>query len=333
MLEDKILNTIKKYELIQSKDKIVVAVSGGPDSMCLLNFLNDYKRILEIELFVAHINHGIRKNATIDEEYVENYCKNHDIPFFILHADVIKRANEEKRGIEETGRIVRYEFFDEVLKKTNSNKIAVAHNSNDNAETIIMNMLRGSGIIGLKGIEPKKDNKYIRPLIKCERQEIEEYCKTKNLKPRHDESNDENLYTRNKIRNIVLPYIKKEFNPNIIKTINRLSEISVEETKYIDKVTEKTFNEILEERNLEKGEIVISLNKFNNLELVIKRRIILYTINMIFGNTNGIEKIHIDDIINMCEKNIGNKFLMPNKNTKILVKNKKIIFTVFKEYP
>ena len=260
----------------------------------------------------------------------KNYCKNRNIDFFVLHADVIKRATKEKRGIEETGRTVRYEFFDEVLSKTNSNKIAIAHNSNDNAETIIMNMLRGSGTAGLKGIEVKKDNKYIRPLIKCEREEIELYCKENVLNPRHDESNDENVYTRNKIRNIVIPYIKKEFNPNIIKTINRLSEISLEETKYIEKATEEAFKEVLESEELENNRVIISLAKFNKLELVIKRRLILYTINMIFGNTNGIEKIHIDDIINMCEKNIGNKFLMPNKNIKVLVKNKKIFFISFK---
>ena len=330
MVEEKVLDTIKKYKLIEDNDKIVVAVSGGPDSMCLLDILQKNREKLNIQLFVAHINHGIRKNSTIDEEYVENYCKNHNIDFFVLHADVIKRATEEKRGIEETGRTVRYEFFDEVLSKTNSNKIAIAHNSNDNAETIIMNMLRGSGTAGLKGIEVKKDNKYIRPLIKCEREEIELYCKENVLNPRHDESNDENVYTRNKIRNIVIPYIKKEFNPNIIKTINRLSEISLEETKYIEKVTEEAFKEVLESEELENNRVIISLTKFNKLELVIKRRLILYTINMIFGNTNGIEKIHIDDIINMCEKNIGNKFLMPNKNIKVLVKNKKIFFISFK---
>lgn len=330
MVEEKVLDTIKKYKLIEDNDKIVVAVSGGPDSMCLLDILQKNREKLNIQLFVAHINHGIRKNSTIDEEYVENYCKNHNIDFFVLHADVIKRATKEKRGIEETGRTVRYEFFDEVLSKTNSNKIAIAHNSNDNAETIIMNMLRGSGTAGLKGIEVKKDNKYIRPLIKCEREEIELYCKENILNPRHDESNDENVYTRNKIRNIVIPYIKKEFNPNIIKTINRLSEISLEETKYIEKATEEAFKEVLESEDIENNRVIISLTKFNKLELVIKRRLILYTINMIFGNTNGIEKIHIDDIINMCEKNIGNKFLMPNKNIKVLVKNKKIFFISFK---
>ena len=326
MVEEKILETITKYGLIKEGDKIVVAVSGGPDSMCLVDNLCMLREKLNFELVVAHVNHGIRKNSTIDEEYVENYCKVNQIEYFILHSNIPKISKEEKIGLEEAGRNVRYNFFNEVLSKTSSNKIAIAHNSNDNVETILMNILRGSGTSGLKGIEPIKDGKYIRPLIECERQDIEEYCLRKNLNPRHDESNDDNTYTRNKIRNIVIPYIKKEFNPNIINTINRLSIISQEESKYIDIKTKEAFEKVTLESSLDGESVVLSLDLFNSLDLVIKRRLILYTINSIFGNTTRIEKVHIDDIIAMCTKNIGNKFLMPNKNLKVLLKSKKIYF-------
>lgn len=348
MVEEKILKTVTKYGLINEGDKLVVAVSGGPDSMCLVDNLLSLRDSMNFELVVAHVNHGIRANSTIDEEYVDNYCKTRNIPCFILHSDIPKKAKEEKIGLEEAGRVDRYEFFDEILAKTKSNKIAIAHNSNDNVETILMNVLRGSGTSGLKGIEPIKNNKYIRPLIECERFEIEDYCERKKLNPRHDESNDDNTYTRNKIRNIVIPYIQMEFNPNFINTINRLSEISQEESKYIEEMTSKAFDDVVLESNIditdkdslknnvkvsktaetkEFGEyIALSLKKFNEQELVIKRRLILYTINSIFGNTTRIEKIHIDDIIAMCAKNIGNKFLMPNKNLKVLLKSKKIYF-------
>ena len=279
----------------------------------------------------------IRKEADEETEYVINFCKNLGIECYVKREDVISISKEAKMGTEETGRKIRYNFFEEVLKKTNSNKIATAHNNNDKVETILMNVLRGSAISGLKGIEPIRDGKFIRPLIEIGREEIEKYCLENSLNPRIDKSNNENTYTRNKVRNIVIPYIKKEFNPNILKTINRLSEVATEENEYLEKITEKTFEDLYKvgdakdnsciEENTKESTIILDLKKFNNLELVIKRRIILYTINKVLGTTEGIEKINIEDIVKMCSNNIGNKYLMPTKNIKILVKKGKIFFS------
>ncbi|MDO5556409.1 MAG: tRNA lysidine(34) synthetase TilS, partial [Clostridia bacterium] len=210
-MKQKVLQTIKKNKLIQNGEAIVVGVSGGPDSICLLHVLNELKNELNFKIYVAHINHMIRKEADEETEYVKEFCEKLEIEYYIKKVDVIKKANVLKKGIEETGRNVRYQFFNEILEKTNSNKIATAHNNNDKIETILMNILRGSGMSGLKGIEPMRNSKYIRPLIEIERNEIEEYCKINKLNPRIDKSNQDNTYTRNKIRNIVIPYIKKEF--------------------------------------------------------------------------------------------------------------------------
>ena len=333
-MRSEILKTIKKYNLIENGDSIVIGVSGGPDSICLLNVLNELKNELNFKIYVAHINHMIRKEADEETEYVKSFCKNIEVECFVKRIDVIKISKELKIGTEEAGRKIRYDFFEEVLKNTNSNKIATAHNNNDKVETIIMNILRGSGIAGLKGLDPIRENKFIKPLIEISREEIEAYCEENKLAPRIDKSNNENIYTRNKVRNSVIPYIKKEFNPNILKTINRLSEVATEENEYLDKITIQAFNEInvgaISEGNLEKNKetetITLNLKKFNNLELVIKRRLILYTINELLGTIDGIEKINIDDIIKMCSKNIGNKYLMPTKKIKILVKKGKIFF-------
>ena len=324
-MEKKVLETIKKYNLIEDGDKLVVAVSGGPDSITMLDILNEIKneKIIDFEISVAHINHMIREEAKSDELYVKNYCEEKNIDFYSKSIDVLKLANNNKTGTEEMGRIVRYKFFDEVLEKTGSNKVSIAHNKNDKAETMIMNILRGSGISGLKGIEPKR-GKYIRPLIECERYEIENYCKEKNLNPRIDKTNFDNTYTRNKIRNIVIPYIKQEFNPNIINTLSRLSELVVEEDDYIENKVKKAYETLLIKEN--KKEIILDLKKFNEEEKVIKSRIVLYTITRLLGNCQGIGKVHIEDIIKLCSNNIGNKFLTPNKNIKILVKNHKIYF-------
>ena len=377
-IKEKVEKTILKYDLIENGDKIMLGVSGGPDSMCMLNILKDLQNTnlkkLNYEIIVAHVNHMIREEAIEDEKYVEDYCKKNNIEFYSKSIDIPKIVNTKKIGEEEAGRIARYEFFDELLEKTKANKIAIAHNKNDRVETVLMNELRGSGLSGLKGIEPRR-GKYIRPLIEIEREEIENYCEENKLEPRIDKTNFENIHTRNKLRNCLIPYIKKEFNPNIIETINRLSEIVTEQEKYIDEIVREKYEEINikerinnssikkeeknaneidntekmpvkndkkseqeEERNKEIREnsenkktefekcIILDLAKFNKQNKVIKSKLILYTITRLLNNAKGIEKVHIEDIIKLCNNNIGNKYLTPNKNIKILIKNKKIFF-------
>ena len=328
MLKEKVLETIKKYNLIENGDKIVVGVSGGPDSICLVDLLNEIKNDgkINFELVVCHINHMIREEAGEDEEFVRKYCEEKQIPFFVKHAKVEEIAKDMKIGTEEAGRKVRYDFFEEILEKNGANKIATAHTKNDNAETVLMNLIRGSGTVGLKGIQVIRDDKYIKPLIDISREEIENYCEENKLNPRHDKTNDENIYTRNKVRNILIPCIKKEFNPNIIDTIDRLSKLVDKENNYLDKVTEETYKRILIKEK--KKEIILNLKRFNEEDEVIKSRIVLYTIKKLFGHTNGIEKIHIDDIIKLCQNNIGNKYLTPNKHIKILVNKGKMYFFV-----
>lgn len=387
-MKNKVLNTIKKYNLIQENDKIVIGVSGGPDSMCLLNILNGLKEKLNFEIVVAHINHMIRKEAEEETQYVKNFCDKLGIKCYIKRIDVIDKSNKEKIGTEEAGRKARYDFFEEVLNSVNANKIATAHNENDNAETVLMNIFRGAGTSGLKGIEPIRDNKYIRPIIECERSEIEEYCRVNKLQPKIDKTNFENVYTRNKIRNVLIPEIKKEFNPNIIESLNKLSILSRQENNFIQEyaknimenelIVEKDLENLQQSRNekqnnkicreqmekekiakdklqkeqmqknqIEKEElqrkqlqkeqtskektqnnksIVLNLKKFNQLDDVIKNRIVLEAIQRVLGSTQGIEKIHVDDIVKLCSKNIGNKYLTPNKNIKVLVKDGNITF-------
>lgn len=348
ILEEKVLNTIKKYELIENGDNVVIGVSGGPDSISLLNVLYQLKSVLKIHLYVAHINHMIREESDSEAMYVEDYCKNHHIEFFLKKIDIIEVAKEQKISTELAGRNARYAFFEEVAQKVGGNKIATAHNANDNAETVLMNLFRGSGTSGLKGIEKIREGKFIRPILECTRKEIEEYAQKKQLHPRYDSTNNESIFTRNKIRNDLLPYIEKEFNPNIIETLNRLSTIVVREEEYFHKIVENTFEELqvigdnseeytdicLKQNNMVKKSkvdyqnkvIILDLKKFNGLDEVIKSRIILYTINKLLGTTQGIEKIHVEDIIKLCGNNIGNKYLMPNKKLKIFVKKGKIFF-------
>lgn len=323
-MKNKVLETIKKYNLIRENDKIVIGVSGGPDSICLLHLLNNLKNelkdSLKFEIYVAHINHQIREEADEETEYVKNFCKKLGIECFIKKVNVIEKSNVEKIGTEEAGRKVRYEFFEEVLNKVGANKIATAHNANDNAETVLMNIFRGTGTSGLKGIEPIRDNKFIRPIIECERYEIEEYCKQNNLQPKIDKSNFENIYTRNKIRNIIIPEIKEQFNPNVISALNKLSQVAKQENEFIQKYAMEILGKelLICDENVDK--VTLNLKKFNNLDYVIKSRVVIVCIQKIQGSTQGIEKIHVDDIIKLCSRNVGNKYLTPNKNVRVFVK-------------
>ena len=327
-MQSRVLETIKKYNLIQPNDIVVIGVSGGPDSMSLLYILNELKQKLNFEIVVAHINHMIREEADEETEYVKSWCERLNVKYYIKKINVIEKSDIEKIGTEEAGRKARYDFFEEVLNEVGANKIATAHNANDNAETVLMNIFRGSGTSGLKGIEPIRDGKYIRPIIECERQEIENYCEENNLQPKIDKSNFENTYTRNKIRNIIIPQIKKEFNPNIIESLNKLSKLASQENEFLDKyVINLVERELKIYEDIEGKKVdtfILDLKKFNQQERFIKSKVILYAIKEVMGTTQGIEKIHVDDIISLCQKNIGNKYLTPNKNTKVLVNKGKI---------
>lgn len=327
MIKDKVLTTIQKYNLIQRNDKVVIGVSGGPDSMTLLNVLNELKKELDIQIYVAHINHMLREEADSETRYVQDFCQKIGAECYIKKIHIEEEAKTQKIGTELAGRNARYSFFEYVAQKVGANKIATAHNANDNAETVLMNVMRGSGISGLKGIEKIREGKFIRPIIECTRKEIEAYCEEKKLNPKYDKTNAENIYTRNKVRNLLIPYIEKEFNPNIIESLNRLSTIAAKEDEYFHKNVDKLFKELqIVGDNIDKNVVVLNLKEFNKLDDVIKSRLILYTISKLLGSSQGIEKIHIEDIIKLCKNNIGNKYLTPNKNIKILVKKSKIFF-------
>ena len=322
-MENFVLDYIKKNNLINQNDKVLVAVSGGPDSICLLNILYNLKEKLKIEICVAHVNHLIREEAKGDAEFVKEFCRSKNIEFFYKEYNIKEKAKIEKISVEEAGRNARYEFFEEIAKESSINKIAIGHNKNDLVETLIMNILRGTGTQGLKGIL-NKNGMYIRPLLDISREKIEEYCEKNNLKPRIDLTNFENNYTRNKIRNIVIPYLKKEFNPNILQTLTRLSQIATEEQDFIDMEVEKYYKKII--INEEAECIKISGKEFSKIHIAIKKRIILYIINKLFGNTKQIEKKHIEDIIKLIDNNIGNKYLTPNKNLKISIRKGIVVF-------
>lgn len=234
VVKSNVLKAINEYNMLENTDEIVVGFSGGADSVCLLHILNSLKSLFGFSLKAVHINHGIRGDeAKRDEGFAEAFCMKYDIPFQAFSFNCVEEALRSKETLEECGRRLRYECFNKACGE--KSKIATAHNSNDNAETIIFNITRGTSVKGLCGIPFVRDN-IIRPLLYCSRKEIEGYCKENALDYVTDSTNSEVEYTRNKIRHLILP-ILEEINPSYISSFNALSDNAKIVTDYLSNET------------------------------------------------------------------------------------------------
>lgn len=297
MLEKKVLEVIKKNQLIEAGEKVVIGVSGGPDSVCLLHILHQLAEELDIKLFAVHINHMLRgKEADRDEQYVSELCKSLQIPLQVKTIDIRKKAQEEKLSIEEAGRDARYEAFGTVADQLGAMKIAVAHNRNDQVETVFMRLLRGTGPDGLSGMDVKR-GRIIRPLLETEREEIESYCREYSLNPRTDSSNLENIYTRNRIRLELLPAIKRLFNFNINDNIYRLSSLVKQDMDFIEDYTAKAYRGCLQKAD--ENEIVLDLAKLKQEHPAIVKRVIRHGVKILKGDLKGLESVHVESVFQM----------------------------------
>ena len=324
MILDKVKNNIIENELIKNGDKVVVAVSGGPDSMCLLDTLNKLKDELNFSICVAHVNHGIRKESDDEKVYVENYCKKYSIPFHYLKVDVPKLSKENKMSEETYGRKVRYDFFEQVRIEENASAIAVAHNLNDNVETVLLNELRGCGLKGLTGMD-FRFGYIIRPLLNIEKKDIVLYNNELELNPCIDKTNSEEIYLRNKIRLSLIPYLQ-ELNPNFVENISRMRKILKEDNDFIEQYVDKVFNDTIVEEN--DDNIIFNYKELMNEHESVQKRVIRRIIEKKISNLDGIESVHVLDILKLLNNNIkGKKYIIGNKFTiEIVKKNTAIIY-------
>jgi tRNA(Ile)-lysidine synthase len=238
---EKIKQTITKYGLLKQNECVVVALSGGPDSAALTVALAEIAPVMNLQLMVAHFNHGLRgKEADGDERFARRLAKKLRLSFVSRKMD--KQAMRKGLSPEDFYRRQRYRFFEEVAESHHAHKIALGHNLQDQAETVLLHLLRGSGLEGLKGIMPLRDGKYIRPLIEISREEIISFLDKAGIAYRQDSSNECHLHLRNKIRLELLPYLKKEFNPRIYETLAQTAEILGEENNFIRGCVDKAIN-------------------------------------------------------------------------------------------
>lgn len=291
--------TILKYGLISKGDSIVLGVSGGADSVALLDILCDMSYEYDLKLYVVHVNHGLRgKDADNDQQYVETFCRERNVPCRIFKFDVAEIARKEHLTSEEAGRKMRYCAFETVANEVHANKIATAHHMNDNTETLLFNLLRGSGLTGLCGIRPMRD-KYIRPLIKTSRTEIEKYLSEKNISWCTDSTNNETVFTRNKIRHELLPYIKNNFNPSAEHALQRMSELCGDDNDFIDGTAKKCLSDCTV--SYDNTCIVLHKENFNLQHIAIKRRMIRHILEKLSVPLKDVHMVHVDGCIKMIE--------------------------------
>lgn len=326
MIVDRVRSTINKYNLLQKGDKIVLGLSGGPDSVCLLHVLKQLEEEYDISIYAAHLNHQIRGiEAQKDVMYISQLCDSLGVKFFVKSINVPEYCKKHGLSIEEGARKLRYEMFYEIKQKTKSNKIAIGHNLNDQAETILMRMMRGTGLQGLKGIEYKRDETIIRPILDIERSSIEAYCEKYNLNPRIDSTNLENIYTRNKIRLDLIPYMQENFNASVIESICRMGNNLKLDNDYIEQEGSKKFKEVSKLNNNESVEII--LDKYIHLHKAIKSRIIRNSIKYILGDTNFVDQKHIEDVLDLENEDKINKKLVLPRGLFVYRNNDNILFT------
>jgi len=334
MLEEKVFDTIKKFNMLSFDDKILVGVSGGPDSVTLLKILLSFRQKYHLSIYIAHLNHMLRgKESDEDANFVRNLARELDLPCEVKSYNLTEIAQKKRLTLEEAAREYRYMFYLKTTQKFGANKIALGHNADDQVETVLMRFLRGSGLEGLMGIPSVRD-KIIRPLIECTREEIEEYCQEHQIEYRIDSTNKEILYFRNKIRLELLPLLSHEYNKNIKDIILHLQSIISEVSKYLQQKTELIFREIAEIKGREN--VIIDLKSLNSLPMVFKRRIIRRSIEVIKGNLYSINFAHNDEVLKLTEYQSGEKEIhLPDNLRAKKIYNQLIIYKkkIFKDHP
>ena len=312
---------IKKQELLKSGDRVIAGVSGGADSMCMLLILLSLKQELDLDIIVAHVNHGIRgEEAKRDADFVEAFCADKGLTFELANADIPRIAKETGTTSEEAGRNYRYSFFCELAEKYRAEKIAVAHNSDDNAETVLFNIFRGSGIGGLKGILPKrsisgKGSKYtlIRPVLVLSRAEIEEGLKEAGQDFCTDRTNSEDTYARNRLRNTILPMARDNINANVYGHIESLSRQAASVHDFIEQETDKyasCINPVIDEDGRKTG-VSIDIPSIVKLHRVLKQSLIRRAFEMVSGRLKDVEETHIEAIEDLINKQSGKRISLP----------------------
>ncbi len=296
VLLKKVKKTIQEYNLIHRKDHILVAYSGGPDSTALLHILLELKEEWALQITLAHFNHGLRAGAEEDETFVRSAAQELSLPLEVGAEDVRRAAKTHKQSLEEAGRNLRYDFLRKTAEEKGSSKIATGHTLDDQAETVLMRLLRGSGRLGLGGISPAVEGKIVRPLIEVEHRELLTYLENRNIPYRVDESNFDRRFFRNRIRMELIPHIQKNFEQRIIPILGKTASLFQQEEAWLQELAEKETQKSI---GTEKDKITLNIGSLSSLPLALKRRVIREYIRKLRGDLRNISFEDVESILNL----------------------------------
>ncbi len=320
-MQNKVWQTIEKFHMCPYGANIVVGVSGGADSVALLHILKGFAHGQNWRLTAIHVHHGLRgEEADRDRAFVEEICRNWRIACKVFYFDVAKEAQLRGLGTEEMGRLLRYEAFE---KERNGGVIAVAHNKNDQAETVLMRLCRGAGSSGLTGIRPVRDF-IVRPLLFCTREEIEGYCEKNRLDFCQDSTNMENIYTRNRVRNQILPLLT-ELYPKATAHIAQTAQIIAEEEEYLQGQAQALFSKATEKT--ESYEIRLNVKALTNMHRVMRKRVFGMAFEGL-GAKKDVAAVHFELMEGLLMQQSGKSLSLPNK---IIVQKNYDVLTMKKE--
>ncbi|XUX00292.1 MAG: tRNA lysidine(34) synthetase TilS [Dehalogenimonas sp.] len=316
--EKKVLAFIKTNHLVSRGSEVVVAVSGGADSVGLLHILHNISFELEISLHVAHLDHMLRgEPSRQDAEFVKKLADRLCLPATIGLEDVSAYRQQHRLTLEEAAREVRYKFLEEVVKETGATCAAVAHTMNDHVETVLLHLLRGSGLTGLAGLQVKSVLRYkrvgplnlIRPLLCLNRGDIEGYCRINNIDFRSDASNESLSFTRNRIRRKLLPALRHDFNPSIDEALDRLSKLAVEDVDFINREAAKASESIM---RTEGPLVKIDRKGYSGLHSALKRALLRQALVSVLGSPKDIEAVHIERMVDLAAGETGRSVDLPD---------------------
>lgn len=322
---DRVKRFIKDNEMVQAGDCIIVGVSGGPDSMVLLHVMKEIRDIFDIHIVAAHLNHKIRAEAGEEEEYVRETCRRWGVPFYLRREEVLEVAARYKKTVEEAGRDARYQFFSKLMADLSAHHIATAHHRDDAAETVLLHLLRGSGVKGLRGIMPVSGS-IIRPLMAVDRAAILSYAQDNHIAYCTDQSNSDPVYLRNRIRMNLIPLLKEQFNPRISDTLNQLAVIARDENQVMEQLVYNDWPLLVKETR----DDLISLDyaAFSLLLPGLQRRIIIHALSLLAGETGwSMEDINI--IMDLATRPGSSRVVYLKKGVKVNKSYRLLVFSTF----